>query len=51
MALTAHPPDLMQAMTIETIAGKRFDTLSGGQKRRVSLVTGLLGRPANRLPR
>lgn len=39
------PPDLMQAMTIETIAGKRFDTLSGGQKRRVSLVLAFMGDP------
>jgi len=35
----------MQAMTIEAIAGKRFDTLSGGQKRRVSLVLAFIGDP------
>lgn len=39
------PSDLMQAMSLETLAGKRFDTLSGGQKRRVSLVLAFMGDP------
>lgn len=39
------PSDLMQAMSLDTLADKRFDTLSGGQKRRVSLVLAFMGDP------
>ncbi|MDO5068130.1 MAG: ABC transporter ATP-binding protein [Propionibacteriaceae bacterium] len=41
----APPPDLMAAMMLEPLLGKRFDTLSGGQKRRVNLVLAFIGDP------
>ena len=41
----APPPDLMAAMALEPLLGKRFDALSGGQKRRVNLVLAFIGDP------
>lgn len=39
------PGDLMTAMDIPPLMGKRFDSLSGGQKRRVNLVLAFIGNP------
>lgn len=41
----APPSDLMAAMDLEPLLGKRFDALSGGQKRRVNLVLTFIGDP------
>ncbi|MDT3766975.1 ATP-binding cassette domain-containing protein [Gleimia hominis] len=42
----ANPPqDLVEAMDIATLVDKRFDTLSGGQKRRVNLCLAFIGQP------
>ncbi len=39
------PDDLMEAMEIKPLLRKKFDTLSGGQKRRVNLVLAFFGEP------
>lgn len=44
-AVPDAPQDLMEAMDIAPLLGKRFDALSGGQKRRVNLCLAFIGQP------
>lgn len=41
----APPSDVTAAMALEPLLAKRFDALSGGQKRRVNLVLAFIGTP------
>ncbi|MDK6400285.1 ABC transporter ATP-binding protein [Pauljensenia sp. UMB1235] len=44
-AVPDAPQDLMEAMDVAPLLDKRFDALSGGQKRRVNLCLAFIGQP------
>jgi ABC-2 type transport system ATP-binding protein len=39
------PDDLLERLGLQTVAGSRYRTLSGGEKQRLSLALALVGRP------